>query len=68
MPNGWRVVGQRGTSDIVAGRLVDVMEVTVQTDDGTERSFKVPEALYTKENVEAQVNAWYEQHQAIAGL
>ncbi len=68
MANGWRVTGQRGTQDIVNGRLTPAMEVAVVTDDGTEKMFLIPEANYTADRVAAIVNAWYEQQQSIAGL
>lgn len=68
MANGWRVTAQRGTHDIVNGRLVAVMEVSVRTDDGTEKSFMIPEGMYTPENVAATVDAWYEQQQGVANL
>lgn len=68
MAQGWRVVGQRGTTDIANGRLVRVMEVHVATDDGTEQTFNIPEAQYTAEGVAAIVGAWYERQQQIANL
>lgn len=68
MPNGWQVTGQRGTSDLINGRLTPCMQVDVRTDDGTEKSFLIPDAQYTADKVEAIVGDWYERHQAIAGL
>lgn len=68
MANGWRVTGQRGTQDIQNGRLVAAMEVNVVTDDGTEKTFMVPEGSYTPESVAAIVDAWYERQQAVANL
>lgn len=68
MANGWRVIGQRGTEDLIGGRLVPVMEVNIQTDDGTTNQFRVPVAQYTAEGVKALVDEWYERHQEIASL
>lgn len=68
MADGWRVTGQRGTEDLINGRLVPVMEVNVATDDGTTRQFRVPEALYTADKVKALVDEWYERHGAVAAL
>lgn len=68
MAGGWHVSGQRGTSDLVSGRLVDVMEVTVTTDDGTSKSFMIPLAQYTPAGVRAIVDDWYERQQGVAGL
>lgn len=68
MANGWRVTGQRGTEELVNGRFVDVMVVSVLTDDGTAVDFRVPRAQYTADNVSAQVDEWYERHQGVANL
>jgi len=68
MANGWRVTGQRGTEDIVNGKFVPVMEVSVSTDDGTTNTFRVPQAQYTPKSVAAIVDEWFERHQGVAGL
>lgn len=68
MPNGWRVTGTRGTDDLVGGRLVQVMEVQIETDDGATNIFRVPAAQYTPDTVRAVVNEWYDRHRAIINL
>lgn len=68
MANGWRVTGQRGSEDLVNGRWTDVMIVSVATDDGTTKDFRIPEARYTPENVSAIVNEWFEKHQGVANI
>lgn len=68
MPNGWTVTGQRGTEELVNGRWTQVMVVSVVTDGGTNKEFRVPEASYTKENVRAIVDAWFEHEQGVASL
>lgn len=65
---GWRVVSQRGTEDLVNGRWTDVMIVSVQTDDGTTKDFRIPAANYTVEGVAAEVEAWAERQKAVANL
>ena len=65
MPGGWRVTGQRGAEDLVNGRFVDVMEVSVVTDDGTTKSFRIPLGQYSRDNVKAIVDGWYEHVQAV---
>lgn len=68
MAGGWRVTGQRGTEDYVSGRWGQVMIVSVETDDGTTRDFRIPAAQYTADNVTAIVDDWYAHQQAIASL
>jgi len=68
MADGWHVTGQRGTDDVINGRLVKVMLVSVQTDGGVTNDFRVPESQYTPDNVKAIVDAWYERTQGVAGL
>lgn len=68
MAKGWRVVSQRGTEDLQNGRFVQVMEVVVQTDDGTSNTFRIPTTQYTATSVAAVVDEWYERHQAVANL
>lgn len=68
MPGGWSVQSQRGTEDLQNGRFVQVMEVVVQTTDGTTNTFRIPQGQYTADNVKAIVNEWYERHQAVANL
>lgn len=68
MADGWHVTGQRGTSQLVNGRLVQAMQIDVETVDGTDYQLIIPEAMYTPENVKAQIDAWYERHQGVAGL
>lgn len=47
---------------------MQVMIVNVQTDDGTTKEFRIPEAKYTVESVNALISEWYEKQQAIANL
>lgn len=68
MANGWRVTGQRGTEDLINGRLAPVMEINVETTNGTTVQFRVPTAQYTADGVKALVDEWYERHQAVVGL
>lgn len=68
MPHGWTVTGQRGTEDYVSGKWGPVMVVSVETHDGTTQDFRIPQAQYTPESVEAVVNEWYERQQAVANL
>lgn len=68
MANGWRVVSQRGTEDLVNGKFVPVMEIVVETIDGTTNTFRIPQPQYTAELVRARVEEWYERHQAVADL
>lgn len=68
MPQGWHVVGSRGSEDIVNGRWIPVMEVTVQTDDGTENRFRIPTAQYNEANVNNVVGEWYTRHISVMNL
>lgn len=68
MADGWRVTGQRGTDDVINGKFVKVMLISVATDDGVTNDFRVPESQYTPANVKAIVDAWYEQTRGVAGL
>lgn len=68
MAGGWRVTGARGSEDIVNGRFVPVMEVSVTTDDGTENRFRIPTAQYTPDTVKATIDEWYNRHMGIMGL
>jgi hypothetical protein len=68
MADGWRVTGQRGTEDLVNSRFSEVMVVSVVTDDGTTKDFRIPAAQYTPDNVAAIVGAWFEQQQAVSNL
>lgn len=44
------------------------MIVSVQTDDGTTKDFRIPAANYTVEGVAAEVEAWAERQKAVANL
>lgn len=68
MAQGWSVVGQRSSDDLVGGKFTQVMIVNVLTDDGTTKEFRIPEAKYTPESVRALIEEWYEKQQAVAGL
>lgn len=65
---GWSVTGQRGTEDLINGRWVNIMIVSVAMNDGTTKDFRIPEANYTPEGVAAEVEAWAERQRAIANL
>jgi len=68
MANGWQVTGQRDSEDLVNGRFVPVMVVSVLTDSGTPMTFRIPVTRYSGPAVEALVTEWYERHQAVANL
>lgn len=66
--NGYIITGQRGTQEIVSGRLMPAMEISVRTDDGGEKVFIVLETNYTKEKVTAIIDEWYERYRDIATI
>lgn len=68
MAQGWRIVATRGTEEPVNGRFVPMMEITAETDDGTQNNFRVPTAQYNPENVKATISEWYERHMAVRNL
>lgn len=68
MPQGWHVTGAKGSEDIVNGRWVPIMEVTVLTDDGTENRFRIPTAQYNEANVRSIVDVWYQHHLGVMGI
>lgn len=68
MANGWHVTGQRGTTELSNGKMVPAMEVSVETDGGTSKSFVFADAQYTPEKVDAIIDAWAERERAIASL
>lgn len=65
---GYQVTGQRGTEDLVNGRWQQLMVVSVQTDDGTTKDFRIPEAQYTPDSVKAIIDEWYERQQAVHAI
>lgn len=69
MASGWTVVSQRaGEQYMPNGTWQDVVEVQILTDGGTYKTFKVPEATYTAENVKAIIDAWVEREKAVGNL
>jgi hypothetical protein len=68
-PNGWRVTNQRHTERYMpSGNFEDVVEVTVQSTDGTYKTLIVPAGQYTPDTVIALANDWAERHAAVASL
>lgn len=58
MADGWRVTGQRQTTDLgPGGTFQDVIEVTYALDSGTVGSVRVPKAQYTSDNVARLIEA-----------
>ena len=69
-PDGWRVIAQRNTERYINSTQTfeQVVEVTIQAEDGTTKVLVVPEGRYNADNVVDLGNAWIEQHRAIATL
>jgi len=44
------------------------MVVSVVTDDGTTKDFRIPDANYTPDKVAAIVGEWFERQQMVSGL
>jgi hypothetical protein len=68
-PEGWHVISQRNTERFMpSGNFDQVVEVTVQADDGTTNVLVVPVAKYARDTVVALGNAWIERHNDVASL
>lgn len=66
---GWKVISQRNVERFMpSGQFQDVVEVTVQADDGTVNTLVVTRGQYNRDTVIALGNEWIEQHNAVASI
>lgn len=68
-PMGWKVIGQRNVERFMpTGQFENVVEVTIQADDGTANTLVVPSGKYNRDTVVAMGNLWIEQHNDVASI
>jgi hypothetical protein len=69
MPQGWKVVQQRQTTDLTPdGRFLDIMEIMVETVEGVTFTLKVPVSAYSPETVAQLASARAAQISAVHNL
>ena len=69
MASGWRVVSQRAVERYQpSGHFEDVVEVQIVTDSGTYKTFAIPEAAYTPDNVKAVIEDWVARSREVENL
>jgi hypothetical protein len=68
-PNGWHVLSQNYNERLMPdGAFHDVVEVTIQADDGATTKLVVPYPQYRPDVVIALGNDWYEKHVAVSAI